>query len=395
VNGNIAVERRSFGSLKLRGRIWWARYRVAGKEMWESLKTTTRKEAEKRLVVLADRVGRGDHMAPAARRLTFADLERKLMDSYRLKGNRSLDRVEQALAKHLRPAFEGQRASAITTDRIQRYEVDRLAAGASRSTVNYELALLRNAFALAGESNPQLARPTIKTPDPHNARTGFFEPEDFAAVAAELPDDLRAVMTFGYYTGWRVQSEVLPLTWQQVDFRAGVVRLNTNTTKNTEGRVFPFDAMPVLAALLKEQRELTSATELTTGQIISHVFHRNGKPIKSYRHGWHAACQRASVTKGLGGLSVVARPHLEGRIVHDFRRTAVRNLVRAGVPETTAMKLTGHKTRAIFDRYDIQNEADLRAGVAKLATFHGQGSEQAARGTTGGQSGLSLTKAAS
>lgn len=115
-----------------------------------------------------------------------------------------------------------------------------------------------------------------------------------------------------------------------MDFRAGVVRLDPNTTKNTEGRTFPFAALPALAALLEAQREYTKTVEKATRQMVPLVFHRNGKPVKSYRHGWQAACERAATSKQ-GELEAVVRPQLLGRVVHDFRRTAVRNLVRAGV----------------------------------------------------------------
>ena len=58
-------------------------------------------------------------------------------------------------------------------------------------------------------------------------------------------------------------------------------------------------------------------------------------------------------------------------LMHDFRRTAVRNLERAGVPRSVAMKLTGHKTESIYRRYAIVSEADLAAGVDRLAALHG------------------------
>ena len=129
------------------------------------------------------------------------------------------------------------RALSITGAAVTKYERERLDLGAARATVNNELAALRRMFTLAVEKR-QLQRdqaPIIHTPDPTNARQGFFEPADFEAVVAELPDYLAPVMRFGYFTGWRVRSEVLPLQWRQIDFEHGTVRLEPNTTKNDEG----------------------------------------------------------------------------------------------------------------------------------------------------------------
>ena len=122
------------------------------------------------------------------------------------------------------------------------------------------------------------------------------------------------------------------------------------TTKNRAGRMFPFT--PELRSLLEAQRAHTAAVRARTERIIPHVFHREGRPIKSFRGVWRAACEAAGVP---------------GRIFHDFRRTAVRNLERAGVPRSVAMQMVGHKTEAIYRRYAIVNDADLRAAAAKLA----------------------------
>jgi integrase len=163
-----------------------------------------------------------------------------------------------------------------------------------------------------------------------NARQGFFEQWKYEAVLAKLPDYLRPAATFAYHTGWRLRSEVLKLTWQQVDLDAGTVRLEVRTTKNKDERlIYLTDELRVL--LLAQRQE-----QLAHYPDCLWVFPWRGKRVEKVNRSWNRASREA-------GLS--------GKIPHDFRRTAVRNMVRAGVPERVAMQMSGHKTRSVFDRY--------------------------------------------
>jgi integrase len=165
-------------------------------------------------------------------------------------------------------------------------------------------------------------------------------------VLAELPDYLKPLMTCGYLTGWRVRSELCPLTWDRVDLKAGSMRIERS--KNDSARVFPINADPELAEVLRRQREYTDDVQRRTGQIIPLVFHREGRPIGSYHKAWHSAWRRPVQRDG---KVVVVRPHLVGRIPYDFRRSACRRLIQNGIPEQIAMRLTGWRSRAMLDRY--------------------------------------------
>jgi integrase len=151
--------------------------------------------------------------------------------------------------------------------------------------------------------------------------------------------------------GWRIASEVLPLERRQVDLRAGEVRLDAGTTKNREGRVFRMtrDLRAVLEAQWQEHERLARE-----GRTVPWVFHRHGQRIRSFIKAWRKAC-------GLAGCP--------GRIPHDLRRIAVRTLVRTGIPERVAMQLTGHKTRSVFERYEIVSPGDLREAARRLDTL--------------------------
>ena len=166
---------------------------------------------------------------------------------------------------------------------------------------------------------------------------------------------------FALVTGWR-RAEVFSLAWSQVDWNGGFVRLEPGTTKNREGRSFPIT--PVLRVLLERRQELTRRCERAQARIIPLVFHRSGRRIGSFRRSWKKACDKA----GLPGL-----------LFHDLRRSAVRNLERAGVPRSVAMKLTGHKTESIYRRYAIVAESDLLEAGAKLSALDGTSESHRAR----------------
>jgi len=169
---------------------------------------------------------------------------------------------------------------------------------------------------------------------------------------------LRGIAAFAYVTGWRTPSEILPLEWRQVDLTAGEVRLEAGTTKNGEARTFPLTRE--LRRVLDNQ--VTIAADLKARGIIArYVFcytrgEKGGQRITE--SGFNKQWRKARVAAGC-----------PGRIPHDFRRTAVRNLVRAGVPERVAMALTGHKTRAIFERYNITSPTDLREAARRLDSY--------------------------
>jgi len=210
--------------------------------------------------------------------------------------------------------------------------------------VNRELAALKRAYNLGLRDERITRRPPITLLRENNTRRGFFEPTEFETLRAALAEPLRPVVTFAYITGWRIPDEVLTLTWDQVNFDAGTVRLEPQTTKNDDGRTFIMT--PALRACLEAQHAVRNGAT---------VFHRAGRPIRDFRRAWQTACEEAK---------------LIGRIPHDFRRTAVRNLERAGVPRSVAMKMTGHRTESIYRRYAIVDEGMLKEGSAKLALLH-------------------------
>ena len=357
--------RYGLGRVFRRGRVYWIQYSFRGQQHRESSESKSEAAARRLLKKRLGEMGRGRLVGPQAEHVTFEDLVRLIEDDYAVNSRKSRERLNSSV-KHLRGFFGLSRAVDITGDRLSAYLRHRMedTPPAQPSTVRNELAALRRAFTLAIKAGRLVDRPAFPTISVQNARTGFFEEAEFRAVAARLSDWLRPVAEFGYLTGWR-KREILGLRWSQVDLQAGWVRLEPGTTKSGEGRAFPLRGFPELKSLLQRQRERTDALQKETEKIVPWVFwHRHGQPINDFRDSWARACEAGGV---------------KGLLFHDLRRTAVRNLERAGVSRSAAMKLTGHKTESVYRRYAIVAEADLEEAVAKRAAYQVQMTAHAAK----------------
>jgi integrase len=238
---------------------------------------------------------------------------------------------------------------------VKQYTANRQAAARANATINHELSLLRHALYLGAKATPPKVDRVLHIPklEENNVRKGFFEYADFMKLRAALPEELRPLVTFAYFTGCR-RGEVLSLQWSQVDLLERVVRLEPGTTKNDQARIIP------LSTELYETLTMQKAIRDQEYPTCPWVFSRQGKQILQFKNAWAAACKKAGLWKG---DDKTGKPT---KLFHDLRRTGVRNLVRAGVSEKVAMAISGHKTRSVFDRYNIVDERDLKDAARRL-----------------------------
>lgn len=331
---------RGLGRNFIRGSTWWISYYHRGKEYRESSGSNSESQARKLLKKRLGEIGRGRLLGPVEERVTFEQMKADLLRDYETNAKKSIGSAKLSI-RHLEEFFSVDRALDITTDRVRGYISQRQAESASNASINRELSALKRMFSLAVQAEKLSSKPYIPTLEENNARQGFLDHGGFLALRNDLPDYLKDPVTFLYLSGWRV-SEMRALEWRDVDAAGKVVRLRPEISKNKDGRLLP---------LRSELLEVIERAREHRLPECPFVFHRCGSRIGDFRKAWKAACKEAKV----GGL-----------IVHDLRRTAVRNFVRAGVPERVAMSLSGHKTRSIFDRYNIVSEADLIQATEKL-----------------------------
>jgi integrase len=300
-------------------------------------------------------------VGPKEDRITVNTLLDAVVRDYENRGNRSVKNLRFPLA-HLRADMGDMRAVQVTTPVVERFKAARLADGAAKATIDRSLAALRRAYSLAvkhGIIAPGRV-PAIELFNVDNVRQDLICHEEYLALLKLLPEPIDDMLTFGYWSGWR-KGEILGLTWAEVDRTRGLITLPGERSKNGEPRELPLS--PELARLIEKRWRARLVDGPTGPRISEHVFHRAGQRVRDFRGAWRKA------TKAIG------RPGLR---FHGLRRSAITNLMRAGVGEQVAMKISGHKTTSVFRRYRIistddvlvalrQTEASLKADPHKMA----------------------------
>jgi integrase len=286
-------------------------------------------------------------------RRSVGDLLDNLLASYETRHIRSLRQV-RAHMEHVKRLLGGYGVADIS-DRLDWYiqtrrsEAQKAETTIEDATLDRELELLRPAYDLVrlGDLAP-IRKKLVRGND--NARTGFVNREQFEALVAQLPSELlQDIARFAYATGMRRES-ILTLTWDGYDADSRTLRLHPARSKNGKPVTIVLGRWPMLDEVISRR----VAARVVGSALIFH--NGRGGHVGDFYTSWRRAAKRAKI----GAVTI-----------HDFRRSAVRNMVRAGVPETVAMAISGHKTRAIFDRYDITDEKDLADAMVKRARFEG------------------------
>jgi len=286
-------------------------------------------------------------------RHTVGELLDDLLTDYEINGKNHAW-AKRVVEKHLRPRFGQLPPEKVTTAVLRRYVAERKEQGAAPGTINLSLALLKRAFNLGHRSNKVAKVPYFPMLRVDNVREGFFERDEFERLLAQLPDEIRPVVAFAYYTGCR-KGEILSLRWDQFD--GDVFRLRRSQTKNRHPRTIPL--VPQLLEIIRMQKAFRDRYWPDCPWVFFR--HASGERIRDFRSAWEHACKRA-------GLWDEERQK-PTKLFHDLRRTGVRNLVRSGVPERVAMEISGHKTRSVFDRYNIVSEQDVREAARRLGEY--------------------------
>lgn len=255
--------------------------------------------------------------------------------------------VEWKYKAHVEKVLGRLPASRFGSAQVKQYILQRQAAGASNATINRELSIVRRGFKLGYEAEPKLVYlvPVIHQLPEDNARQGFLEPDQYEKLLEQLPTNLKALFVAGYHTGAR-KNELRRIEWGWVDLHAGLIRLPGSVTKNKKPRTLPIYGD--MRRWLERQRETCPADCVW-------AFHGMKKhPVDAHLNGWPEACERAGVP---------------GLLFHDLRRSAVRNMKKAGLQDLEAMRISGHLTRNIFDRYNIIDEDDLADAGKRLEEY--------------------------
>ena len=246
------------------------KYHIGGRPQCVSSHSERKDDAKRLLKTREGDVVKGMPITAHVGQVTFEDAAADLQHDYRTNRRRSWRVVALRLTKHLAPYFAHRRLITMSTIDVRAYTARRLAQGASNAAVNRDLMILKRMCTLAMQAGKLMVRPYIPLLREANIRKGFFEREQFERVKNHLPAHMQGVVGFAHVTGWRTPSEILPLEWRQVDFKAGEVHLDPGRTKTGEARTFPLTT--ALRRVLEDQQMIAEQLKREHGIIARDVF---------------------------------------------------------------------------------------------------------------------------
>jgi integrase len=351
---------------------WYSVYCQRGQEHRRSTHETDLKKAKKIHKsyldkLAAEREGGKRLATPQDAKVTVGMLLDNLERVNRLRGKNAKAKYH---ALPVRAYFGEMRAASLTPAAVDRYIEAQNAEGYAAATINHQTGILRRALELAHRDGVLPSVIHVQRLPVQNARTGFFERPDLDTVIKSLPDYLQDFTRCANLIAWR-RGELTFLKWSDVDRPGGVIRLRPEHSKNGHGRTVVIEGD--LRAIIERRWQAREWKDKAgTTHVSDYVFHRQGEPVGDFRKPWAAACIAAGLYRVVGVKPDGTEVRKPTRIFHDLRRSGVRNMIRAGVHERTAMAVSGHRTRAIFDRYNIVSEADLRTAMQRTSEYNAQ-----------------------
>jgi integrase len=340
--------------------VWWVKFYVDGQAQYEAAKMPDGKsavyangpDAEKQArKYLRNRLKEvhAHELDPSRQFVSQHDKRRmitELMDAlktdFEIRGKASAPTLSHIA--RARTDFGHVRAATLTAEQVDQYVKDRLEQGSAKASINRVTQLLAQAYKLAELPGPRIRKLSEKG----NERKGFYSEHEIRRIIANLDANLGDFTLFGWLTGWR-KNEIRSLRWEDVDGSA--IRLGAIDAKDREARAVPLEGE--LAALIARRQVARQVMRDGTPMLCSLVFHRDGEAVGDFRKAWATACRRAGVP----------------RLFHDLRRSACRNMIQAGVPQSVAMKISGHRTDSMFRRYAIVAESDLRTALHRTQEY--------------------------
>jgi len=340
---------RGGGGLERIGKIWYySYYDLRGKQVRRSSKSQLKSVALEMLRQTKEELGKGIEPT-VSHKLMYEELRQILLDDYRDKGKLVMDGEDPVITGrkgHLRALddyFRGLPVRAIGL-LIRKFVDDRKAAGIAGPTINRNFAYLRRMLKLAERQGKVSHIPYFPMQRESEPRQGFLERPDFERLRGAMPEHLHTGLTFCYENGCRTGA-MQKILWPWVDLAKREVTLPPGIVKNRKPLILPLSCE--LVAMLKGKFQ-------TSGPLFN---------MKNFKREWIKGC----VKIGVGEKTGPEWYQYKGLTPHDLRRSAVRNLTNAGVGQATAMKITGHRTVSVFERYNIVSTEQLHEAIERVS----------------------------